>query len=627
MRPFFVNSLLALATAFSVSLSTMASQAEDDWRTISSIVKKSKYEDKFEHYDHVNPNAPKGGRLNRIALGSFDSFNPFIVRGTAASGLTALAGGIAYDTLMEQSVEEPGTSYPLIAEAFKYPDDYSSATYRIDPRARFHDGKPITAEDVIWSFNALTTNHPLYNQYFHNVTEVVALSEREVQFRFDQKNNRELPHIMGDMPVLPKHWWEGTDKDGKKRDFSAPTLEPPLTSGPYRVKSFKPSAEVVWELVEDYWARDLPVKVGRENFGEIRYTYILDENAAWQGFTKGGLDDYRREYRSQKWATEYDFPAFEAGNVLRGEFPQSFGQPMQGFVINSRLDKFKDRRVREALTLAFNFESMNRTLFFGLYYRTNSYFEGGELESSGIPEGRELEILEKYRGQIPDEVFDKPFELPVYSGKNREDRKHLARAFELLNEAGFTRKGSQLVDANGEVFKIEFLGNDPTDSRITAPYIEQLRKLGIDASMRIIDGNQYINRRRKFDFEIITGGFAQTLSPGNEQREFWGSAAAGKVGSRNLMGIKDPVIDELIDKIIFAKDRDELVATTKALDRVLLWNFYVVPQWHNPNIWFAWWNKFGMPETQPAYVGLDPYSLWIDPDKAAALEKKLGNGN
>ncbi len=622
----FRTGIVFVAASLLLGLCASA-MAEDGWRTVSSLIGKSKYENGFKRYDHVNPDAPKGGTLNLVAIGTFDSFNPFIVRGTPAAGLAAFGGGLPYDTLMAQSVEEPGTSYPLIAEAFKYPTDYSSATYRIDPDARFHDGRAVTAEDVVWSFNALRSNYPLYNQYFHNVVEAVALSEREVKFSFDQKNNRELPHIMGDMPVLPKHWWEGTNHKGKKRDISSPTLEPPLGSGPYRIKSFKPGAEVVWERVEDYWGKNLPVKIGRENFDQRRYTYFLDQNAAWQGFTKGGLDDYRAENRSQKWANEYNFPAVKAGDVLRNAFPSASGEPMQGFIINTRLDKFKDRRVREALTLAFDFESMNRTLFYGLYARTDSYFEGGELASSGVPEGRELEILEEFRGKIPDELFEKPFELPVYTGDNRGDRKHLSRAFKLLKEAGFVRKGSRLVGTDGKVFSIEFLGDDPTDSRITAPYIAQLRKLGIDASMRIIDATQYINRVRSFEFEMITSGFRQSFSPGNEQREFWGSAAADKPGSRNLIGIKDPVIDELVDRIVFAEDRDELVATTRALDRVLLWNFYVVPQWHNPEIWLAWWNKFGMPETQPAYVGVDIDSWWIDADKAAALEKKLGQGN
>ncbi len=606
-----------------VSAMWIAPAAAEEWRSISSLIGESKYQDGFERYEHVNPDAPKGGTLNLVAIGTFDSFNPFIVRGTPAAGLAAFGGGLLYDTLMSQSLEEPGTSYPLIAEAFRYPEDYSSATYRIDSRARFHDGEPITAEDVIWSFEVLKANHPMYNQYFHNVVEAVALGEREVEFRFNEKNNRELPHIMGDLPVLPKHWWDGSS--GTERDITRPTLEPPLGSGAYRITHFRPGAEIRWERVEDYWAQDLPVNIGRLNFGERRFTYFLDENAAWQAFTKGGLDDYRVENRSQKWATEYDFPAFQAGDVLKRAFPQEAGEPMQAFVLNARKDKFKDRRVREALTLAFDFESMNRTLFYGLYKRTTSYFQGSELASSGLPTGRELEILEEFRGQVPDEVFEKEFTLPVYTGNNRDDRAHLARAFELLREAGYERRGNQLVDQSGEVFSIEFLGRDPSDARVTGPYIEQLRKLGIDASLRVIDQSQYINRIRAFEFDIVTSVFAQSQSPGNEQRDFWSSAAAATPGSRNLMGISDPVVDALVERVIFATDRDELVATTRALDRVLLWNFHVVPQWHNPEIWLAWWNKFGMPETQPAYAGVDIESWWIDADKASALARKLGN--
>lgn len=601
--------------------------AESEWRTVSSLVGSSKYADGFERYDHVDPEAPKGGTLNLVAIGTFDSFNPFIVRGTPAAGLAAFGGGLLHDTLMSQSVEEAGTSYPLIAEAFSYPDDYSSATYRLNPGARFHDGEPITAEDVVWSFESLKANHPMYNQYFHNVVEAVAHGEHEVEFRFDQKNNRELPHIIGDLPVLPRHWWEGTDASGKKRDISSPTLEPPVGSGPYRIKSFRPGAEIVWERVDDYWAHDLAVNIGRYNFGERRYSYFLDENAAWQAFTKGGIDDYRVENRSQKWATEYNFPAFQSGDVIKKAFPQASGEPMQAFVLNTRRDKFKDRRVREALAWAFDFESMNRTLFYGLYKRTDSYFEGGELASSGLPQGRELEILEAYRGRIPDEVFEKPFELPVYTGNNRDDRAHLARAFKLLQDAGYVRKGSQLVDQDGKVLSIEFLGNDPSDARVTSPFIEQLRKLGIDARLRVIDQSQYINRVRNFEFDVVTSVFAQSQSPGNEQRDFWSSRAADTPGSRNLMGIRNPVVDELVERVVFAADREELVAATRALDRVLLWEFYVVPQWHNPEIWLAWWNKFGMPPTQPAYVGVDIESWWIDAEKAAALAGRTGSGN
>lgn len=601
--------------------------AEPEWRTVSSLIGPSRYEQNFQRYDHVNPDAPKGGTLRLIAFGTFDSFNPFIVRGTPAAGLAAFGGGLLYDTLMTQSLEEPGTSYPLIAEAFSYPDDFSSATYRLDPRARFHDGTPITAADVIWSLEVLKAENPRYNQYFHNVVEAVADNDHQVTFRFNESNNRELPHIMGDLPVIPRHWWEGTGASGTKRDITRPTLEPPLGSGPYRIKSFRAGSEIVWERVPDYWASELPVNVGRYNFSERRYTYFLDENAAWQAFIKGGIGDLRFENRAQRWATEYNFPAYEAGDVVKKAFPQETGEPMQAFILNSRRKPFDDRRVREAFTLAFDFESMNSTLFYGLYKRTSSYFQGTELASRGLPEGRELEILEEYRGRIPDELFEKPFELPVYSGDSRKDRAFLARATELLREAGYTRSGNRLVDADGRPLTVEFLGNDQSDERIAGPFIAQLRRIGIEATLRIVDQSQYINRVRDFQFDIVTSVMQQSLSPGNEQRDYWGSAAADSPGSYNLMGIKNPVIDELVERVIFASDREELIALTRALDRILLWNYYVVPQWHNPEIWVAWWDRFGMPETQPAYVGIDIESWWIDPEKAARIARNQGRQN
>ena len=345
------------------------------------------------------PQAPKGGTLNSVVTGTFDSFNPYIVRGSPAAGFSSFGGGLLYETLMEQSVDEPSISHGLIADAFKYPADFSSATYRIDPRARWHDGKAVTADDVIWSFNMLKANSPMYGRYYANVTEAVALTDHEVEFRFDQKGNRELPKILGDMPVLPKHWWEGTDASGKKRDVTQPTLEPPLGSAAYKVESFKPGAEIVWSRVEDYWGAALPVKIGRENFDTRRYVYFQDDNAAWQAFTKGGFQDIRPENRSQRWSTGYTFPAFEAGDVIKAEFDTTSGEPMQGFVMNLRKPQFQDVRVRQALTYALDFESMNRTLFYGLYTRTDSYFEGGELASSGLPEGQGAGNPERIQGQ------------------------------------------------------------------------------------------------------------------------------------------------------------------------------------------------------------------------------------
>lgn len=622
-RTFVAAGLAALLVSGALS---PANAADPQWHTSSTLVGSSKYGEDFKRYDYVNPDAPKGGTLNSTVAGTFDSFNPFIVQGTPAAGFTNF-GGLLYDTLMQQATDEPSTSHPLIADAYKYPDDFSSATYRIDPRAKWHDGKPITAEDVVWSLKTLKQISPLYNKYFANVTEAVAISEREVEFRFDQKGNRELPHIMGDLAVLPKHWWEGTDASGKKRDISKGTLEPPLGSGAYKVESFKPGAEIVWTRVPDYWGAQLPVNVGRHNFDKRRYVYFQDLDAEWLAFTKGGFEDIRIENRSQRWATGYTFPASKTGDVIKKQFATTTGEPMQGFVLNTRRPMFQDVRVRKALTMAFDFESMNRTLFYDSYTRTDSYFEGGELASSGVPQGKELEILEKYRDQLPPELFTTAYKLPVYNSP-QSFRENLRAASQLFKEAGWVNRGGKLVsEKTGEQFRIEFLGNDPTDERVTGPFMDNLRKLGIDATLRIVDTNQYVARVNKFDYDVITSVLAQTMSPGNEQRDFWSSKAADTPGSRNYAGIRNPVVDELVDRVIFATDRDDLVAATHALDRVLLWNYYIVPQWHLPMAWVAYWNKFGIPEKQPSYLGVDIDSWWIDKDKEAALAAKYKGSN
>jgi microcin C transport system substrate-binding protein len=614
------GTLLAMGVAALLQASGAA--GAEQWRTTTSLIGESKYGEKFERYDYVNPDAPKGGTLNSTVLGTYDSFNPYIVQGSPAAGFSGFGGGLLYDTLMEQATDEGSVSHPLLAEAYKYPDDYSSATYRLNPAARWHDGKPITAEDVVWSFNVLKAHSPNYNQYFENVVEAVALSSGEVEFRFDQKGNRELPKILGDLPVLPKHWWEGTDANGRKRDITRPTLEPPLGSAAYKIKSFKPGSEIVWERVPDYWGVKLPVKIGRENFDTRRYIYIRDQSAEWQAFTKGGLSDIRPEYSSRSWATAYNFPAFKAGEVIKKEFPTTSPEPMQAFVFNQRRPIFQDRRVRQALTLPFDFETMNRTLFFGFNTRTTSYFQGTELASSGLPEGRELEILETYRDKLPPELFTQPFSLPVYDSPQAE-RRNLKAAVDLLAEAGWVIKGGRMVNAStGQPLRFEILGWNDTSEIISGTYIANLRKIGIDASLRIIDQTQYVNRVQNFDFDMVTGIFQQSVSPGNEQRDFWSSRAADRSGSRNLMGIKDPVVDALVDRIVFATDRDDLVAATRALDRVLLWNYYVVPQYHRAVLWLAYWDKFGIPDKQPSYIGADIDSWWIDPEKEKALADK-----
>ena len=600
-----------------MAIGVVATAAADEWRTVSSLIRTEPAED-FARYPFVNPDAPKGGTLNSAAFGTFDSFNPFVIRGSPAVGLTEF-GGVMWDTLMQQSLDEAGTSHALIAEAFKYPDDYSSATYRIDPRARWHDGTPITAEDVVWSFQKLTEISPMHNRYYANVKEAVALSEREVEFRFDQAGNRELPHIMGDLVVLPKHWWEGTDPRGRQRDIANPTLEPPLGSGPYRIASFRPGESIVWERVADYWAAELPVNVGRNNFDRLRYTYFQDDNAEWQAFTKGGVEDVRQELSTRRWATEYNFPAFTRGDVVKREFVSTGVQHMQAFAFNMRMARFQDRRVRHALTLAYNFEEQNRLQFFDLNARFSSYFERSELASSGIPQGRELEILDEYRDSLPPELFSEEFKLPVFDTPQAA-RTHLREAVRLFDEAGWAIRDGRMVNKEtGEQFRIEFLGASPTAEIITGGYIANLKRLGIDATLRIIDTTQYIQRYQSFDFDAVTARFPQSESPGNEQRDYWSARAADTPGSRNIPGIKDKTVDALVDRIIFATDRDDLVATVRALDRVLLWNYYTVPQYFQPTLRYAYWNKFGMPEAQPRYAGVDTMSWWVLPERETAI--------
>ena len=600
-----------------------ANDVPADLKRFPSLIRPSRYEGTDAgHYDYVNPEAPVGGQLNLVTQTRFDSFNPFVIRGTSAPGM-----GLMHDTLMEQSLQEPGVSYPMIALGLTHPDDYSSATYHLDPRARFSDGSPITAEDVVWSFTELKKNYPLYVRYFADVDRAVAVDDRTVRFEFGQKNNRELPHIMGDLYVLSKAWWTGEGRDGRPRDVSQPTLEQPVGSGPYRIKAFQPGSSITMERDPDYWAWDTFTRVGRYNFAELHYTYFGNSDAAWQAFQKYGYEDFRNENRPEKWANEYNFPAFRAGDVVKAEFTRQAGYPMQGWFFNTRKQKFKDPRVREAVAMAFDFETMNRTLFYDLYTRTDSYFGGSELQSKDLPRGRELAILEELRGKYPDAVpkaaFERPYTQASYADR-RDRRKNLRSALMLLNEAGYTSQGGRLVGPGGEALAIEFLVSDPRFERRIAQYSENLRRLGIDVSTRSVDPAQYQSRMEAFDFDVATGVLSQSQSPGNEQRDYWSSEAAEREGSRNLAGIANPAIDDLIERIVFAPDRDELVAATNALDRILLHGHYAVPQFRNPKEWVAYWDKFDRPEKQPAYLGYDTNSWWIVPEKAAALAQKYG---
>lgn len=603
--------LLAGITFSITMLGMVAAMADEtEWRYGDALFGELKYGPDFEHYEHANPDAPKGGDLKRTAFGGYDSFNPFIVRGRAPVQLNYF-GGLLYDTLMEQSRDQAGASYGLVADAFRKADDSSWAVYRIHPDAKWHDGEPIKPEDVIWSMEVLRENYPLWSQYFQNVESAEKTGDREITFRFDQKGNRELPHILGDLVVLPKHWWTGTDANGKQRDISQPTTEPPLGSGPYKIGDFQLGKYITYERVQDYWAKDIPVRKGRYNFDSIRYTYFLNENAMWEAFKKGEIADYWVETDEQRWVNEYTFRGITEGKVEKLVLPIERGQAYQGFFINSRKEKFKDVRVRKALSLLLDFETLNRNLFFGLKTRTDSFFEGGELESQGIPEGRELEILKEYSDQLPEELYTEPFEVPDYSDPSAT-RQYQRQALKLMQEAGFTFNNRKLVSPQGEPLAIEFISASQESERYINVYMKALRRIGIDTNLRILDTAQFKSRVDSFDFDMVSLRTIQSASPGNEQREYWSSSAADRPGSRNYAGIKDPLIDELVERVILAPDREELLALTHALDRILKWRHYAVPQWHVPEVWFAKWKHIQVPLPQPGYVGIDTLSLWID---------------
>ncbi len=609
-----------------------------------SLVGEPKYGPDYERFDWVNPDAPKGGTLRGFVEGSFDSLNPFTVKGDPAAGL-----GLIYESLLTSSPDEPSTEYAQIAEWVSHPDDYSSVTFGLRPEARWHDGRPITPEDVIFSLEAQKKAHPRYAFYYKNVVKAEKTGEHEVTFTFDVKGNRELPQIVGQLMVLPKHFWEGNGPDGQPRDITKTTMEMPLGSGAYKIKSFDPGRSITYERVKDYWAKDLPISKGQWNFDELKLTYFLDRTPAFEEFKSGKLDYWMESVASQ-WATAYGFPAVKKGWVKKEAIPVKRVAPMQAFVFNLRRKQFQDPRVRKAFALAFNFEEANKKLFYDLYERVGSYFDNSELAAKGLPQDRELEILNEVRDEVPPEVFTTEWKNPV--NKTPEDfRKHMREASKLLAEAGWTlqevnasdeescgffcsilrtvglssaRKENVLRNADGEVLKTEFLLDNPDFQKIVLPYVQELQKLGIKASVRMVDSAQYKRREDAHDYDIIIDSFAQSNSPGNEQRDFWGSAAAGRDGTRNTAGIKNPAIDKLIDKVVFAKGRDDLVAATRALDRVLLWNYYGVPHWHYPYERLVTWDIFGRPATLPSQTAALMRTWWIDPEKKKALDAARG---
>lgn len=588
-----------------------AAAAGRDRAHAMALMGEPKFGPDFRHFDWVNPDAPKGGVVRTWALGSFDSLNGFTVRGSPAIGL-----GLIYDTLMASSPDEPTAEYGLIAEWVSHPADFSKVTYGLRPIARFHDGKPITPDDVIFTFEALKANHPHYAFYYKNVIKAEKTGDSEVTFTFDQTGNRELPQIVGQLPVLPKHFWTGEDHSGQKRDLARSSLEIPLGSGAYRIKDVDAGRSISYARVTDYWAKDLPVSIGQWNFDELRFVYFRDRVPAFEAFKSGQLD-FWRESSAKFWATAYDFDAVRKGLVKRETIPLETAAPMQAFVMNTRRPQFQDPRVRRAFNLAFDFEWANKNLFYDQYTRVGSYFDNTELASRGLPQGRELELLNEVKDKIPPEVFTQEWKNPVNTTP-QDVRRHLSEAAKLLQEAGWTAKGGVLQNAAGQPFTAEFLFQSPDFERVLLPYKAALERLGMKIALRLVDSAQYKRREDSFDFDIIIDNFAQSLSPGNEQRQFWGSASADRDGSRNTVGIRNPAVDHLIEKVVFADSREELIAATRALDRVLLWNHYVVPQWFMPADRVAYWDMFGRPARLPSQSISFERIWWVDPARAKA---------
>jgi microcin C transport system substrate-binding protein len=624
----------ALGVLGQASSSGPARAQEPTWRHGLSLLGDLKYPPGFKQLDYVNPNAPKGGTVRLQALGTFDNFNP-VVAGVKGN----LGGGAAYvfETLMTEVFDEISSSYGLLAEAVRHPPDFSSAVYRLRKEARWHDGKPVTPEDVIFSFDLFKKNNPRQAVYYRSVVKAEQTGEREVTFTFDSPGNRELPNIVSQVLVLPKHWWEGKDASGKPRDATATTLEPLLGSGPYRLKDFVPGRSVVLERVKDHWAKGLNLNVGQNNFDEIRFEYFRDATVAVEAF-KGDQVDFRMENSAKRWATEYDFPARRENRVVVEEFPMRNIGWGQGFAFNTRRDKFKDSRLRRAFNFAFDFDEMNKQFFYGQYHRITSYFDGTELAwnwtpdelerrdaaagvpGTKLPEGLELEILQTVRDRVPPEVFTQPYTNPS-AGNPDAVRANLREAVRLAKEAGFEIRDKWLVDnRTGEPLTVEFLNEQPDFERIILFYKASLERLGVTVTVRTVDPSQYENRLRNWDFDIVTALWLQSLSPGNEQRDFWGSQAADTPTTQNLCGIKNPAVDNLIERIVFARTRPELVAATRALDRVLLWNNYIVPQFNYQKERTARWDRFGRPELMPKYgLSAFPTVWWWDAERAAKV--------
>lgn len=606
--------LAALAPA--AVLPGVALAQSRQFRHGSTLFESLKYPADFKHFDYVNPTAPKGGKLRLGVLGSFDSLNANTLKGDP------IDPGVN-ETLMTRSLDEPSSEYGLLAEAVWFPDDYSQVVYRLRPEARFHDGEPVKPEDVIFSFESTKANLPRVQGYYKDISKVEKTGEREVTFTFSVKGNRELPQITGQISVLPKHWWTGKDVSGKMRDISAAGLEAPLGSGPYKVGKIVSGQSFTLVRVPDYWGAALPVNVGHNNFEEVEYQLYKDQTVMFEAF-KGDQFDIQRESTAKNWATGYEFPAVKNGSVIKQNVPQDGVEGMQAWTMNLRREKFQDVRVRRALNLAFDFEWSRENLFYGQYTRSRSYFNNSELEAKGLPSAEELAILEPLKVRLPAEIFTTEYANPVNTTP-QERRKNLRDAQSLLEQAGWKAEAEGnkrvLKNAKGEIFTLEFLLYSPAFERIALPYKEQLELIGFSVAIRTVDLSQYERRTEDFDYDIIVGSWGQSLSPGNEQRDFFGSEFVDRKGSRNSSGVKDAAVDAIIDKLIAAKDRKTLVAACRALDRVLMWNHFVVPMWFVPGERLAYWKRMAHPEPLPGYALGYPAIWWFN-EKAAADIKK-----
>jgi microcin C transport system substrate-binding protein len=575
-----------------------------------SIFGDLKYPAGFKNFNYVNPDAPKGGRI--VTLGTsgantFDSLNQFILKGDKAQGLDTL-----FDSLMTRANDEPDAMYSLVAETADVAADGLSVTFKLRPEAKFSDGTQITAKDVAASFTLLKEKGaPEYTIALHDVTSAEAIDAATVKYSFKGELTRDLPQIVAGLPILSKAYYD-------KEKFEETSLKPPLGSGPYKIKDFKPGTYIAYARREDYWAKDLPVNRGRHNFDEVRYDYYRDRNVELEAVKSGGVD-FREEFSSVNWATGYGIPAVKDGRLILDTLPDERPSGAQGYFLNMRRGKFQDSRVREALDLVFDFEWSNKKLFYNLYKRTTSFFENSDMMSSGKPTPEELALLTPFKDKLAPAVFDDPYVPPVTDGSGN-NRDNLKKARDLLIAAGYTPgAGNLLRNAKGETLNIEFLDFEAMFERITQPYVENLRRIGIDASLRIIDPAQYERRIKSYDFDITTQRYSLRLTPGIELRNYWSSEAAKIDGTQNLPGIANPVIDALIDKVTAAKSRAELATATRAIDRVLRAGHYWVPHWYKASHTIAFWNKFSRPTVKPKY---DPGVLdtwWYDSQKAEAL--------